>query len=409
MAFWNRKPAPETETRDVSRHWLVVGNEVRSLADPENWLKELFGIAASGGISTGSTAALEYSASHACIRLISNMVAECPVHCLRRRSDDSRERQRDHPVEKLLNSFASEWTPSAKFIRNMTKEALLNENAYAMAIRVNGEVREFHQIFNVTVKCDPATGEPVYIWNSQDRGDQKLSFRDVLHLECPLGSATKAAKSIKVGLLIQRTIELLFSNGGMPAGILAFKMPMDSKAAQNANAAWKKQRQEDGPGGISVVGSDATFTPLTFNSVDAETLQLSKNQILDVARHFGCSPTLLALLEDASLNNSEALGRQFLSFTLGPWLTEWRGAIERVLLKPEDRLEYYVEHETAALTSADFKTLAEGLQMLVGGPIMPPNDARSRLNMNKIDGGDRLYPVAGAAPANDNGGADDKA
>lgn len=407
MAFWTRKPEPEMETREVSRHWLVAGNEVRSLAEPEDWLKELFGIATSGEISTGGTAALEYSASHACIRLISNMVAECPVHCLRRMSDDSRERQRTHAVEKLLNSFASEWKPSAKFIREMTKQALLNEHAYAMAIRVNGEVRELHQIHNVTVECDAHTGEPVYIWHRQNLGDKKLSFRDVIHIECPLGSAKKAAKSIELGLLIQRAVRLLFSNGGMPAGILSFKQHMDKNAAKNAQAAFEEERKKAGAGGITVLGADATFTPLTFSSIDAQTLELSKNQILEVARHYGCSPTLLALLEDASLNNSETLGRQFLNFTLAPWLTEWRGAIERVLISPENRLDYYVEHETAALTSADFKTLAEGLTTLVGGPIMTPNDARPRVNMNKIAGGDRLYPVAGAAPVNDTGAAND--
>lgn len=399
MAFWNRKseqtPAPALAE---ARHFLVAGGQVRSLADPQDWFQEL--LTTTDGIPTGRRAAFHYSASYSAIRLISTSVAECPINVFRDTNGD-KQRLRNHPVEVLFNDFANPWTLSPILLCRMTELALLEGQAFARIVRVRGVPREIHLLLNkVAVEYDEWTSEPTYVVSKEGGGQERLSYKDIVHLEAPnqIAPAKAAAKSIDLGLTIEKATSDLFRNGGQPVGIISLKGHANAKTSKDVLEAWNLQRAEN-PGGASVLGEDAKWTPISFSSVDAQTLELRKNQIIDVLRFFGISPTLAGELEDASLNNSESLGKQYLAYTLGPWLTAWRGAISRSLIDPKDRISTYVEFDTSLVTSGDFKSLAEGVKALTGGPVYTPNDGRSVLGLPAIEGGSRLYPVAGANPS----------
>jgi HK97 family phage portal protein len=391
-------PAAETRQVEQSHVWLVTGNEVRSLSDPEDWLKELFGVHQPDGIPTGSTAALRYPASAACIRIISSLIAEAPLHAYRIASDGSRERFRDHPAEVLLNSFANPWTDSPSFIRDMTVQALLNRDAFARVIRTRGEPRELHMLRQCTVEYDEATGEPRYKVPRRGGGQETLPYTDIIHLRSPTGDAPakQAARAIELGLLIERAVTNLFKFGGRPSGLLSFKTRVDAATAKEIKDRWQEDIAGTKAGSVAVLGGEVTFTALDFSSVDNDTGEARKTQVLEVARAFGVSPTLLAELADASLNNAEALSRQTVQFTLAPWSSAWVGAVTRALVPADDRGTVYVEQEFGGLISADIKSRFEALRQAVGGPWMLPNEARALENQRAIDGGDTLNLPQGA-------------
>jgi len=398
---WSRR-AVSAAVVETSASYLIDAGEIRSLANPDEQLRALFGGWSADGIPARTEAALHFSASAACIRLISTLIAEAPAHVYRRDADGSRVRERAHPAETLLNAFSSPWQASTEFVREMTKTALLDGDAFARVVRVRGEPRELHQLFGVSVRRDDISGEPTYQVQRRGGGTETLNFRDVLHLRSPSGDAPakQAARAIELGLQLERSALALFKNGGRPSGILTFSTRIEPAAATEIRNRWQDDIAGSGAGKVAVLGHGATFTPLDQKSTDSEHLENRRHQVLEVARFFGLSPTLLAELADASLNNSEALSRQTLSYAIGPWLTSWVAAITRALIDEADRADLYCEHETAGLLSADAKSTAEALKLLVAGPIATPNDARAKLNMPSLPDGDRLYPVQGAsAPA----------
>ncbi len=393
------KRRAETRAVEMSRFWLISGGEVRSLSNPEAELLQIFGVWQPNGIPTGAAAAMRYPASAACVRLISSLTAECPVHVYRRTDDDGRERDRDHVAERLLNDFANRWTASTDFIREMTICALHNEHAFARVVRTGREKRphELQILPRVTVESDEFTGEPTYLVPRKGGGQERLKFHDVLHLKSPTGGAPsqQVSRAIELGLLLELSTLELFRNGGRPSGLLTFKARVDATTAAQLQNDWYANLN-DNPGKVAVLGGDVTFTQLSLKSTDAETFANRRYQVLEVARGYGVSPTLLAELEDASLNNSEALGRQFLSYTLAPWLTAWVGAISRCMLSEEERLTSYIEFQTANLVSADIKARFEAIHRAVGGPWMPANEARALENRPPLPGGERLYMPQGA-------------
>lgn len=406
MAFFRKSQAQPPQP--VAQHYLVAGGQIRSLADPENWLLELFGAGVSAsGLPTGRTAAMKYSASAAAIRLIATACAECPIQTYRT-SGGNRERDATHPVETLLNGYAAPWQPSPEFVREMTERALHDGQAFAKVIRLrSGKPAELHILDGkVSITYDEWSREPTYQVSTENSGTVELGYRDVLHLKSPSGAAPakQAATAIETGLLLERATAELFRGGGAPSGILTVTGALTAKAAQEVLASWKEQRLAN-PSGAAVLGSDAKWQPISFSSVDLETLELRRHQILDTLRFFGISPTLAGELQDASLNNAESLGRQFLAYTLGPWLTAWISAISRTLIEIRDRPTLYAEADTSVITSGDFKSMAEGIRALVGGPIWTVNDGREKFSLPEIAGGNTLYPTQGAAPTATPGGA----
>ena len=388
---WPFNRTPDRRTVDTSRTWLVAGGQVRAVQSDTDLLELLGLVSGADGLPSSLRLRAEsYSPSAACLRIIPTLAASAPVHLYRRTEGGSRERERDHAIEVLLgrHGFANPWTPANRLIRDMVQTALVDGEAFARVIRAGRPrtIREVQILEKATVEYDAATQEPTYRITLKNGRQEVLGFTDVLHIKAPAGCSPvkNASRAIELGLHLERTAIALFKSDGRPACLLKFKGRVDPEAANKAADQWLEDVKDGRPG---VLGGDVEYIPLTM-----------KAQVLEIARHFGLSPTLLAELADASLNNSEALGKQTVQFTIGPWLSEISGAISRCMLTPEERKTLYVEHETAALTSADAKSTAEALRLLVGGPIATPNDGRARLNMPKIDGADALYPVQGASP-----------
>lgn len=389
---WQTAPA-------ASQSFLMDGGQIRAIQTDSDILGMLgVGTGADGQPLDHRARALAYPASAACLRLISTLVASAPVHCFKRNTDNTRERERGHIAEKLLNEWAAKFQPSTEFVRKMTLEALFEGEAFAKVIKADGKPAELNMLTNVTVEYDEWTGEPKYRATGKNGEQQVLPWRDVLHLVSPTGGAPakQAAKAIELGLALEQSALRLFKNGGRPAGILTFTARMTAKEAADAKKAWNEDSELNG--GISILGGGVKFEPLTMTSTDAQHIANRQQQVLEVSRPFGIPPTLLSHLEDATLANVEHLFRQLLTTCIDPWLDVWRGAASRCLLTDKERnAGYYVEHVTADLTSADLKTTAEAVEKEVGGPTVTPNEARAMRNMPPVPGGDVLYPPRGAA------------
>ncbi|MER9199679.1 phage portal protein [Mesorhizobium sp. M0933] len=377
----------------------MTGGEVRSLSDPSNELLNIFGIGTSpAGIPVGNRAAMMCSPSYSAIRIISDTVAQLPVHVVRRTASGDRERLRDHPIEVFMNSFANPWTSGAEFRRNMTATALLEGRGLARVIKVRGVPKELHQIVG-TVDCNPQTSEPTYKTQAKDGTAQTLQYGDVIDVAALGGDAPAklACEAIAMALFLEKFGRDLFAANGRPSGLLIFKAKVDPVTAKAARDQWLADVKDGLP---AVLGGDVSYTPLVMTSTDSQYIELRRNQVMEILRFFGLPPTMAGELADASLNNSENMARDFLKFGLSPWLSRWSDALSRALLSPAERATTYVTFEVNAIVAADLKSRMESYQRAVGGPFLTANEVRGLEDRSKLadESADKLNPVQGAAP-----------
>lgn len=379
--------------------------EVSGLSNPETFLFDLFGSTPlASGVSVNPTTAMQCAPVAAAVHCIAQGVSRCPFHVYQRSDDGSRERAPDHPLSTILRDAANEWTPSAAFVELITADALLHRNGgIAEIIRVEGRPVELIRLDpqTVTIETDPY-GAPLYKLSGPRQ--RVLSYGDVLHLAAPKGApAWLGREAIGLALVLEQHGARLFGNGARPSGILSIDGTANDGALAKIKTAWNAAHGGQRSGGTAVLPAKVEYSQLSLDPVSSQYLELRRFAINEIARFFGVPPTKLAELERGTFANTEQMGREFVDYTLAPWLRRWEGEIRLKLLSADERETFYVEALTDALVAADLETRAEAYSKLIAARILNPNEARALENRAPYPGGDVFAnPNTSSEPAPSN-------
>lgn len=382
----------------------LVAQEARSLAAPDDLLLSIFGaIPASAGVVVTAATALRVPAVSAGVKAIAEAASILPLNAYRRADDGSREKDTNAPAFRLLNGDACPWLRGSQLRELMTADAISYGNGYALIVR-DGErqPRELHRVHpqSVAIDVDSLTSEPRYKIASTDGRQRIVSFTDMLHLRAPsplsADSVTGKSPLIEakdaIGLLIalQQHAAQLFKNGGRPSGILSFPQRLGAEVAKRIKLSWQAATTGGNAGGTAVLEEGGAFTPLSFNSVDSQFLEIWTLAIVEVARILRVPPVLLMDYSRQTWANAETGGQQFLTYSLAPWLARWEAETTLKLIGPEDRDILFVEHLTDALLRADFATRATAYGQYRSMGAMTANEVRAGLNLPPRPDGDNL-------------------
>lgn len=258
-----------------------------------------------------------------------------------RRSDMITKQTAVAPAEK--DAEANDWTSGFELIRQVVIDALMSDAGGLVWVnRVGGEVRELirYRTGALSFSIDTDTGERKYrVHNTA------VASRDVIHLLPPLGRAplTLAREAIGIVVAMDRHAGRLFTRGARPSGALMFPKGMGEESVKKAREAWRQSHEGEDTGGRTAILFDGTeFKPFTFTSTDAQFLENRRFQIEEIARAFNIPAPMVGDLSRATWSNSEQKGREFLSYTLEPWLRGLEGALRRALFSDEERASHVI-------------------------------------------------------------------
>jgi phage portal protein, HK97 family len=373
---------------------------------PSTWFKksitavDLDALVLGSGGTISRADALRVPAVSAAIQIISEAVASLDV-TVKRIEGVAEMDVPGHPVLPLLRDQANDWTTGFEFIRQIVIDALTSDlGGMARVVRV-GDGRPYEIIrYNpgyLTCEAQVNTGERSYRLNGAS-----IPARDVVHLMPPLGRAplSLAMVAIETAAALDRHARRLFSTGARPSGALMFPRGLGEDAVRKARAAWRSTHETDGSSGQTAILYDGTtFQPFAFTSTDAQFLENRRFQIEEIARAFNVPAPMIGDLTRATWSNSEQKGREFLSFSLEPWLRGLEGALRRALFSDADRKTHVIRFDRDDLTRADLATRATVINSLISSQTINPNTGRHWLGLPPRDGGEEfLNPNISAAP-----------
>ncbi|MEQ8431639.1 MAG: phage portal protein [Roseovarius sp.] len=385
--------------------------ETKGLAEPGDDLFAVFGItpASSGNVTVTPDAALRVPAVGSAIRVISEAVATLDVSVKRIEKDGTEILEPDHPALTFLRDSANDWTSGFEFLRDLVIDALSDDRggtAYVNRLgdgRI-GEVLRYRRGV-VDVQFDGTTGEPTYKIDARP-----VPAANVVHLRSPFGRAplSLAREAIGTAIALDLHAAKLFGRGARPSGALKFPKGMPEESVKKARAAWRTTHEGTDTQGQTAILYDGTeFEPFTFSSTDAQFLENRKFQILEIARCFRVPPPMLFDLERATWSNGEQQGREFLSYTLEPWLRATEGALRRALFTDEERGQYVIRFDRDDLTRADLDTRSTVINSLISSQVINPNEGRQWLGLPPREGGDQFMNPNITADASRTEDADD--
>ncbi|WP_174800980.1 phage portal protein [Martelella limonii] len=385
--------------------WPFSRTEQKSLSNPTEEEYALFTGGSVAGSSVSVATALTVPAVQSAIRLVSEACATLDI-VVEKRDGTNWHSDAEHHVARLLGDRPNDWTSTFELIRDLVATALTSDRGGAAWVnRVDGEVREIIRYEPAHVTIDfSADGrqEPSFKINNRPEDAQ-----NIVHLRGPFGRSCLALAADAIGAAkdMEKHAGKLFRNGARPGGVIESPKPLGDEGFKKMGAAWRKAHEgPDNAGRTAILWDGATFRPITLTSTDAQFLENRKFQIIEIARAFRVPPSMIYDLDRATWSNSEQMGKEFLSYSLEPWLRALEGAMRVALFLPEERRDFRIRFDRDDLTRADLKVRAASISSLIASRVLNPNEGRAWLDLPPREGGEEYAnPNTGSSQPGDVG------
>jgi HK97 family phage portal protein len=328
VGWWDRYVWKRTENRQELTLEQLLAEEGRPTA--------------SGEPVTVDTA-LRLSTVWACVRLLADSVSTLPLHVYR--GDD-----RDPiPTPPLLARPSADFPELADWLWAIMASLLLRGNAWGLitdrrgagllpsqvdlvhpdrvAITTNGDGLRVIRIGGVEQNPADIFHVKAFPWPGQLEGLSPIAY---------------ARESIGLGLASERYGAKFFNSADLPIGFLSTPHDVDQKTADTLRALWRQIGSgnpdrvgwwDRGKRDIAILGSGATFKPLSIAPEEAQFIGTQKFSVATIARFYGI-PAEMVNGETAgheAYTSPEMRGTDFLTFTLRPWLYRIERAISGLL------------------------------------------------------------------------------
>ena len=332
-------------------------------------------------------AATTLSSFYGAMELIANSIAQLPILIKRDNEID-----KNHPLNFLFkNGLISKFN----LIKSIVTDIINYGNAYCYIERAQDGTPinlVYCQPTNVTVDYNDRKQELYYQIPMVKRG--RIEAVNVLHFyknsyNGVLGrSLVSYAKSVlDLAQATDKAAQSYYGSGCSLHGALTIKSSRRG-AKEQARQAFESTHNGKGSG-LVILDDDMSYQQLSSNANDSQMLEARTFNVSEIARYFNINPILLGDAKGKGYATIEAANIEFVSHTLLPYITMMQDEMNRKLVKPsESNIE--IDIDETYLVKGDEKTESEYLTKLVAGGIMTINEARNRLGLNKVDGGDEI-------------------
>lgn len=343
------------------------------------------------------------------ISFLADNVAGLPLKCYVRESDTDRPRDTESALARLI-AQPNGWQTEHELIRATVSDYLLNDEAYWLSIPYDNEAGWL--IANipsewVTVKTNNGLEVAKLVVENPISGTTTdLTPEDVVRFAgwSPFGSAGSSTRIEALKDILAEQISAwdfrnkTWRNGGRVQQWIS--RPIDAPDwSDNGGRArfaesWKAKFAGDNgtdTGGTPLLEDGMRLETTQFNAREAQWAEATRLSREDVCAVYHVNPGLIYHSDATTYASAKDNARALYADTLAPILDMFQQRINASLV-PALGLDasHYVEFDLDAKLRGSFEEQASVMQASVGAPWMTRNEARARLNLPAIDGGDEL-------------------
>jgi len=209
------------------------------------------------------------------------------------------------------------------------------------------------------------------------------------HHLCGLSPMAPAALAAVHGINIQKTSTQFFANSARPSGLMTAPGDISKADEDRIKAHFESEFSGAKAGKVAVVGSGLKFETMTMDFVDAQLIEQLGVSAKMVCSSFGVPPHMVQVGDPPSYNNIESLNQAYYSQTLQKHFESIELLLDEGLgLVDVDGHRYGTWFDLDDLLRMDTKTLVETEAAAVKAAIKAPNEARARVNLPPVKGGE---------------------
>lgn len=365
-------------------------------------IQEPYSGAWQSNIEWSADTVLAHHAVYACITLIANDIGKLR-HKLVMSDDDGIWTEVTNPAYSPVLRKPNRYQNAIQFKQWWITCKLIHGNAYAIKQRDNRGVvvglyllepkrviplvSEDGQIF-YQLQSDNLSGlddRGLTVPASEIVHDRMNCLFHPLVGESPLFAAGCVAN---LGLKIERNSTTFFGNASQPGGILTAPGAISEASANNLKTYFEANFTGDKAGRIAVVGDGLKYERLAITAHDSQLIEQLRWTAEVVCSTFHVPPYKIGVGTMPTYSNIEALQQDYYNTCLQSLIEEYEACMDEGLRIPEDM---GVELDLDGLLRMDSKTQIDVLTLSVSGRLRTINEARKRLNLGEVDGGDSIW------------------
>lgn len=361
-------------------------------------IRESFAGAWQRNVEVNFNSVLSFHAVFACSTLIASDIAKLRIKLVMQTSDgiwDETTNPAYTPVLRKPNAYQNR----IQFLESWLLSKLHRGNTYVLKARDN------RNVVNALYVLDPNRAKPLvaddgsvfYQLNADNLSGIDdaviVPAREIIHdrWNCmfhplvgisPIMASGLAATQ---GLNIQTSSARLFKNNSTPGGILTAPGTINEATAKRLKEDWEQNFSGKNVGKVAVLGDGLKYEKMAMTAVEGQLIEQLKWTAEVVCSTFHVPPYKIGVGALPSYNNVQSLNIEYYSQCL-------QALIEALELCLDEGLEMApnigTEIDTDALLRMDSVTQIMMLKDAVSGAIMAPDEARKKLDLKRVKGGE---------------------
>ena len=373
------------------------------------------------GLQDTDKSELSEATYFACLKVLSETLGKLPLKLLKHNNNNGVKACREHSLYKVLNERPNKYMTSTTFWSTVEYNRNHYGNAYVL---INTEKKKGNKV-ETTLWILPS--EDVEVWYDDAKklsdipdiyyiytcsaGVYRFGSEEILHFKTSssfdgitgMSVRDKLRSTIIGNNKAQELVNQMYENGFTAKAVVQYTSSLNDESAKEFAKGIEKfatgKYSDEEIKNIIPIPLGATLTPLNIKLADNQFIDVKKYSALQIASAFGIKPYQIGDYEKSSYSSAEAQQLSFYIDTMLYIIKQYEEEISYKLLSDEEEKEgYHFKFNVAVILRADQKTQVETLSKGVSNFIYTPNEARSYLDLEAKEGGDRLLGNGASIP-----------
>ena len=360
--------------------------------------------------------ALSEATYFACMKVLCEAIGKLPLNLMQYNERNGVTVARTHPLYRVLHDRPNPYMTATTFWSTVE----YNRNHYGNAyVWIEGSGSKMNLWIlpstDVQVWYDDARiladVPDVYYLYSGGGKQYRFGSEEILHFKTSntfdgivgVSVRDQLKMTIEGSIKGQKLIDDMYSNGFTAKAVLQYTGNLNDSNVQTfvkgvENYA-KGALKETGIENIIPIPFGASLTPLNVKLADNQFIEVKQFTSMQIASAFGIKPYQIGDYTKSSYASAEAQQLSFYVDTLLYNIKQYEEEITyKLLTDSEAKQGYHAKFNIGVLLRADFKTQVETLSTAVNSFLYTPNEARAKLDLEAVEGGNRLLGNGASIP-----------
>jgi len=371
-----------------------------------DFLSAMTGRGSSSGIVVTDETALNFTAVWAAIRILSESVAQLPLTIIEKDKQGNKDQASTHQLFNLLHRQPNPQMTTYTLIQKCMIDLLTRGNSYVY-IKRNGGARpvELIPLIAKEVKVVENEGEIFY---EIDQGGI-VDSSEILHFKVMsadgivgMSPVDVGANAIGYGLALEKYGNSYFGNGAKVSGVLSTERHLSDEAITRLKVSFQENYTNIADANKTMVLEEGLkFQQISLSNEASQFLTSREFSITEIARLFNLPPHLLRDLTKSSFNNISEQSREFVQYSLMPYLIMMESEMNTKLFRTNEQGKVQTKFIVNALLRGTPKDRSEYYRTMLNIGAMSIDEIRKLEELPTIEGGSNHFMQLNMATLND--------